>query len=281
MRGEKLHEFDIALCEYALYNIRQYLGERSFLTTAEEMMDPAVLAHTRALAHAPETEPLLLNDEEFQALAIAVQSWMLNRNWSDDECLHRRSIECFAEIRAELAGAYAEEWANASARFGKALCAADVDLPDGIEIVYDWCREVRRLLRALRATAFLPHPEGLFPTPTCPKPPPLAPATPVWQQAAAPSEHTLLEAITETQALQREVRDLLLKQRTIKDFYTTAELATLLGKAEFTVREWCRNGRVHGQKQGSGRGKHQAWVISHVELQRLQREGLLPVVEPR
>jgi hypothetical protein len=77
-------------------------------------------------------------------------------------------------------------------------------------------------------------------------------------------------------ALVAEVRDLLLTQRTIKDFYTTTEVAALLGRAEFTVREWCRHGRVRALKQGSGRGKHQAWVISHEELQRLQREGLLP-----
>jgi hypothetical protein len=70
---------------------------------------------------------------------------------------------------------------------------------------------------------------------------------------------------------------LLVSQRAVKDWYDTAEAAELLGKAEFTVREWCREGRVHAEKKGSGRGKHQAWVISHQELQRIQREGLLPV----
>jgi hypothetical protein len=86
-----------------------------------------------------------------------------------------------------------------------------------------------------------------------------------------------LAAPSQILALLTEVRDLLVSQRTIKDFYTTAEVATMLGKAEFTVREWCRHGRVRANKQGSGRGKHQAWVIAHQELQRLQREGLLPV----
>ena len=69
---------------------------------------------------------------------------------------------------------------------------------------------------------------------------------------------------------------LLVQQRTVKEWYSTAEVAKLLGKAEFTVREWCRNGRVRGQKQGSGRGKHQAWVIAHEEVLRIQKEGLLP-----
>lgn len=68
----------------------------------------------------------------------------------------------------------------------------------------------------------------------------------------------------------------LLEQRTIKDWYTIEEAAQLLHKAEFTVREWCRHGRIHAQKRKSGRGKYCSWVISHEELQRYQREGLLP-----
>jgi hypothetical protein len=68
----------------------------------------------------------------------------------------------------------------------------------------------------------------------------------------------------------------LLRQRTVKDWYATDEVAQILGKAEFTVREWCRHGRVRAEKKGSGRGKYQGWVIAHGELQRIQREGLLP-----
>jgi transposase len=68
----------------------------------------------------------------------------------------------------------------------------------------------------------------------------------------------------------------LLQLRTVKDFYSTDELAAILGKAEFTVREWCRRKRIRAQKRRSGRGKFCSWVISHEELQRIQREGLLP-----
>jgi len=69
---------------------------------------------------------------------------------------------------------------------------------------------------------------------------------------------------------------LLVQQRTVKDWYSTAEAAAILGKAEFTVREWCRLGRVNAQKRQSGRGAFPAWVISHAELLRIEREGLLP-----
>jgi hypothetical protein len=73
-----------------------------------------------------------------------------------------------------------------------------------------------------------------------------------------------------------ELRDLLLDQRTVKDFYTTHEIAKVVGKAEFTVREWCRLGRVVASKRACGRGKFQEWIVSHEELTRLRNEGLLP-----
>jgi hypothetical protein len=44
----------------------------------------------------------------------------------------------------------------------------------------------------------------------------------------------------------------------------------------FTVREWARNGRIRAEKKLSGRGAHARWVVSHDELLRYQREGLLP-----
>lgn len=70
--------------------------------------------------------------------------------------------------------------------------------------------------------------------------------------------------------------NLLVQQRTVKEFYTTDEVAKLLGKRPFTVREWCRFGRIRCRKQNNGRGKYQSWVIAHEELLRIQREGLLP-----
>jgi len=66
------------------------------------------------------------------------------------------------------------------------------------------------------------------------------------------------------------------RQRAVKDWYTTDEVAGRLGKAEFTDWGWCRLGRVHADKQRSGRGNSHSWVISHAELLRIQREGLLP-----
>jgi len=72
----------------------------------------------------------------------------------------------------------------------------------------------------------------------------------------------------------------LVEQRTIKEWYSTAEVASILGKAEFTVREWCRLGRVHAEKKKSGRGVASEWIVSHAELSRVRNEGLLPDPRP-
>jgi hypothetical protein len=74
-------------------------------------------------------------------------------------------------------------------------------------------------------------------------------------------------------------RTLTVDQRSVKEWYSTAEVAKLLDKAEFTVREWCRLGRVKAQKKKCGRGIASEWMISHAELTRVRNEGLLP--EPR
>lgn len=71
----------------------------------------------------------------------------------------------------------------------------------------------------------------------------------------------------------------LVEERTIKEWYTTAEVAKSESKAEFTVREWCRQGRVNAQKRACGRGRAQEWIISHAELLRIRNEGLLPIAK--
>jgi Helix-turn-helix domain len=89
-----------------------------------------------------------------------------------------------------------------------------------------------------------------------------------------------LDDLTSRLARIEQTLDLLVQQRTIKDWYSTAEVAQLLGKAEFTVREWCRLGRVKATKKKCGRGVAGEWVISHEELTRVRNEGLLPETNP-
>jgi hypothetical protein len=61
-----------------------------------------------------------------------------------------------------------------------------------------------------------------------------------------------------------------------RTFYTTAEVGRILGKAEYTVREWCRLGRLDAVREKIGRGGYGPWRISREELLRHQNEGLRP-----
>ena len=69
----------------------------------------------------------------------------------------------------------------------------------------------------------------------------------------------------------------LVEQQPLREWYSTDQVAQILGKAEFTVREWARLGRIRAEKRKSGRGAYASWAVSHAELLRYQREGLLPI----
>jgi transposase len=73
------------------------------------------------------------------------------------------------------------------------------------------------------------------------------------------------------------IERLLMDQKTVKDWYSTEEVAGILDRSAYTIREWCRHGRVSGQKRPCGRGTASEWIISHQELTRIQNQGLLPV----
>ncbi len=67
----------------------------------------------------------------------------------------------------------------------------------------------------------------------------------------------------------------LLERQPSPEWYSVEQFSRIVGRSELTCREWCRLGRIQAQKKESGRGAHAAWAISHEELQRYQREGLL------
>jgi hypothetical protein len=62
----------------------------------------------------------------------------------------------------------------------------------------------------------------------------------------------------------------------VKEWYSGEEVAARVAMAEFTVREWCRHGRIRAQERSYWRGKTVKWMISHEELVRARTEGLLP-----
>jgi hypothetical protein len=69
----------------------------------------------------------------------------------------------------------------------------------------------------------------------------------------------------------------LVERQQMREWYSVEEFARIVGRAEFTCREWCRHGRIRAEKKDSGRGAYASWAISHAELLRFQREGLLAV----
>ena len=73
-----------------------------------------------------------------------------------------------------------------------------------------------------------------------------------------------------------EIRELLTQPESQRDWYSIAEVAKLLSRAEFTVREWARLGRIYASKRACGRGSSQEWMISAKEVDRIRNEGLLP-----
>lgn len=91
---------------------------------------------------------------------------------------------------------------------------------------------------------------------------------------------TTLEAVLERLGRIEEALGTLLREKTVKDRYSTSEVAKLLGKSDYTVREWCRQGRVAASKKAHTRGAHAEWLVDHAELTRLRNEGLRPVPKP-
>ncbi len=104
-------------------------------------------------------------------------------------------------------------------------------------------------------------------------------------QTNAPAEtiHALtarLDRVLEHLRFLEERLTALGEARAAKEWYSTDEVAGLLGKRPFTVREWCRLGRIKAEKRTCGRGHSQEWMIAQQELARVRSEGLLPLPRP-
>ena len=61
------------------------------------------------------------------------------------------------------------------------------------------------------------------------------------------------------------------QQLTTRENFTVPEFAAKVDRAEYTVREWCRMGRIHAEKLDD-----EEWRIPREELARYLDHGLLP-----
>ena len=66
-----------------------------------------------------------------------------------------------------------------------------------------------------------------------------------------------------------------------KQWYSTAEVAAMLGRSSYSVQRWCRLQRIQARKRACGRGNQQEWEIHGDEITRYLNHGLLPVVKMR
>lgn len=285
MNGEHLHAFDLQLCDYMVDNVVQHMNRPTFRADLEAILTSRPLRDYLKQVQDDSSDAsdmrLLLNDNELYRLQLTCEDDALVRSWTSSETLRRRYIETLPEVRDHLSRQAAEDWSEACATFARQREDRYTRLSDGIAVVREWVGRLRTLLRVMGAVNLLPAPEGGFPTPTCPKPPSVSysPAMTLPRQDER-ADGSLRAALAEIQESQREVRDLLVSQRTVQDWYSVEEFAGRVGKSEFTCREWCRLSRIRATKKGSGRGKHLSWSISNEEMLRYQREGLLPQVRP-
>jgi hypothetical protein len=72
-----------------------------------------------------------------------------------------------------------------------------------------------------------------------------------------------------------EIHAFLAAPKVARDWYTVEEVAAMLDKTPYTVREWCREGRINATKRLEKRGGAELWNISAAEVERYRNKGLM------
>ena len=96
-------------------------------------------------------------------------------------------------------------------------------------------------------------------------------------QGESTSIAELAQRIEVIESTVKEIRDLLANPAPKRDSYSVGEVAIMLSRAEFTVREWARLGRINASKGDTGAGPTQQWIVTAEEVERIRNEGLLPL----
>jgi hypothetical protein len=81
--------------------------------------------------------------------------------------------------------------------------------------------------------------------------------------------------LAEMRSMLIEIQGLLASPKEVRECYTVEEVAALVSKTPYTVREWCRHGRINASKRSERRGGFELWSISAAEVARYKDEGLL------
>jgi hypothetical protein len=259
--------FDRQLCGYVLGNVESLAtSPKRFDLIAKNLGEGPLLEYLKVYIDPyADAESLLLDDDELELLQEACSG---ESQWEVDDRFRRWEIDTFAEVRVGIGEQAARNWLTACGEFDKKLTAPRLHIAEGIEVVREWIGRLRALLRAMGKRDSLPCPEGTSATPTCRmQTQPLQ--EPLKQELPVPDSSARLETMLAT----------LVERATVRDWYSVEQFAELVKREPYTVREWCRLGRVRAEKKQSGRGKYPLWVISHDEVLRYEREGLLAFVK--
>ncbi len=88
---------------------------------------------------------------------------------------------------------------------------------------------------------------------------------------------TVVPASDEVKATVDEIKSFIVSQRTVKDWYSVAEIAAAVNRSPYQVRKWCRDGRIEARKiEGVGPDGNEPWEIPHSALEYYRNHQLLP-----
>src|SRR3954468_18502715 len=85
----------------------------------------------------------------------------------------------------------------------------------------------------------------------------------------------LAAKLDEMQATLNQIHGMIAGPKATREWDTVEEVAAMLNKTPYTVREWCREGRINATKRPERRGGAELWSISAAEVARYKDEGLL------
>jgi len=220
-----LTEYELRLCEYAIGGVRGYRGEPEFIQEIAPGLRRTRRTRLHELIYGADALDALracpITERELADLYQALDSPPTGTNWRwrPYEAIHRNYLDTVPEVRRRGTPGVLEHWTVECPRFGDRLSQDGLPLAEGLDTVRDRIRILRQLVRSCEE-----QPRRSPPEPT---------ETPL-----DPQKMNRIEAMVQS----------LREQSSVKDWYSVAKLAVLLGKAEFTVREWCLLGRIRAEK---------------------------------
>ena len=96
-------------------------------------------------------------------------------------------------------------------------------------------------------------------------------------QSIEERQEQIQRTLGDLSGLMAELRDRSALTLVKQEWFTPAEVAVMLGKRPYTVREWCRLQRINARKRQTGRGDAVEWEVSGEEIERYKNHGLLPI----